>query len=117
MRKVKKRRSQWFNRWLSLRGRFILVKFILENIPIYWLSMVRIPTSILDIIRRRISTCLWLGQKVKESFHLLTWDRLAIPKDYGGWNFKNIYYFGKALVAKRLWRGLFSRSMQSDVIK
>lgn len=34
-----------------------------------------------------------------------------------GLGFQNIYYFGKALEAKRLWRGTFSVGMWNDVIR
>lgn len=32
---VEKRIGHWCNRWLTLGGRYILVKSILENIPVY----------------------------------------------------------------------------------
>jgi hypothetical protein len=37
--KLEKRLKSWSFRWLSSVGRMILVKFVLEEIPVYWLSM------------------------------------------------------------------------------
>ena len=55
VRKVQKRINQWCNRWMSLRGRLMLVKLVLVNIPVYWLSFTKIPSFILEIIRRKYS--------------------------------------------------------------
>ena len=48
IKKVENRIAHWCNRWLSLGGRFILVKYSLENIPFFWLSLSKIPIFILD---------------------------------------------------------------------
>lgn len=34
-----KRISNGCNRWLSLGGRFILIKLVLERIPVYWFTL------------------------------------------------------------------------------
>jgi hypothetical protein len=40
---------------------------------------------------------MWTGKKEKENIHLVNWKRIAKPKKIGGWGFKNIFCFGKAL--------------------
>lgn len=52
LRKIEKSIGCWTNRWISLGGRLILVKSILGNIPVYWLSLTKIPKSILNMIPR-----------------------------------------------------------------
>jgi hypothetical protein len=102
---------------LSLGGRFALVKLVLENILVYWLLLSRIPRLVLELIRRRIFRFLWSSHKEKERFHLVKWDRLARPKEFGEWGIKNIFHFGKSLATKSLWRALFTSSMWSEIIK
>jgi hypothetical protein len=114
--KVEKRISNWCHRWLSLGGKFILVKSFLESIHVYCISMAKIPKGILDRIQRRMFSFLWTGKKEKESIHLVNWNRIAKPKKNGGWGFKNIFCFGKALVAKSLWRSLMVPGMWHEVI-
>ena len=58
----------------------------------------------------------FLRNEVNESIHLVRWDSLARSKKLGGWGIKNIFYFGKALTAKSLWRSLFSDNLWSKVI-
>lgn len=73
VRKVENRITHWYNRWLTFGGRMILVKVVLENIPIYWFSLAKIPCSILDLIRRMTSNFLWVGNKRKHVYHLTKW--------------------------------------------
>jgi hypothetical protein len=37
--KYEKRIGHWCNRWLSLGGRFILIKAVLESQPMYWMAL------------------------------------------------------------------------------
>jgi len=64
--KLEKRLKYWSSRWLSRAGRVILVKSVLETIPVYWLSMAWIPKGTLEKIRKLCFKFLWGGQK--ESF-------------------------------------------------
>jgi len=101
---LKKKIANWSHRWLSLGGRATLVKVVLESILVYWLSFAKIPKIILNIIRRKIFSFLWIEKKIKEGIHLISWNKIAKPKKMGGWGLKNIFTFGKALAAKILWR-------------
>ena len=42
----------WFNCLLSRRGRLVLLKSMLESIPVYWSSIVMIPKGIPSIIHK-----------------------------------------------------------------
>jgi hypothetical protein len=46
-KKFEKRISNWSHRWLTLGGRFTLVKVVLESIHVYWLSLAKIPKGTL----------------------------------------------------------------------
>jgi len=75
-----------------------------------------IPKSVLNSIRRRMLSFLWIGKKSNEWMHLISWKNLAKPKKTGGWGIQNIFYFGKALAAKSLWRCLMVPGLWHDVI-
>jgi hypothetical protein len=106
----------WSHRWLSLGGRVILVKVVLESIYVYWISLAKIPKSVLNNIRRRMFSFLWTGKKVNEGMHLISWKKLAKPKKTGGWGIKIYFSFGKALAAKSLWRCLMVPGLWHEVI-
>jgi len=84
VRKFEKMIANWNLRWLSLGGRVTLVKVVHESIHFYWLSLAKIPKSILNIIRRRMFIFMWNRKKEKEGIQLISWDKIANPKRLGG---------------------------------
>lgn len=91
--------------------RLVLVKSMLESIPVYWMSIAHIPKGILHEVRKKLFSFLRSGRKDKERIHLVNWSILSRAKEHGGWDLKNIDLFGQALGAKCLWRLLFSKGM------
>nr|GFD50988.1 RNA-directed DNA polymerase, eukaryota, reverse transcriptase zinc-binding domain protein [Tanacetum cinerariifolium] len=47
--KVKTRLSKWKMKTLSIGGRLTLLKFVLGSIPIFHMSIFRVPSKVLDI--------------------------------------------------------------------
>jgi hypothetical protein len=74
----------WCNKWLSLGGRFILIKAVLESLAVYWMTLERIPSKITSILRRLTTNFLWNGQAGKRHFHLCSWETLCKPRSGGG---------------------------------
>jgi hypothetical protein len=64
--KFEKRISHWCNRWLSLGGRLVLIKVVLESQPVYWLALSNLPSSILNNLRQLMFNFLWSGSRKKE---------------------------------------------------
>ena len=63
LEKMESRINNWCNRWLSRAGRLVLIKSLLEAIPVYWMALAWIPKSILIKSRRICSTFLWAREK------------------------------------------------------
>jgi hypothetical protein len=104
--KIEKKIGFWCNQWLSLGGRLILVKSILESQSIFWMSLEMIQKSILNHIRQLCFSFLWGGQKANHHYHLCRWDLLARPKHCRGWGLGILTTFNTALLAYTLWRAL-----------
>jgi len=115
--KVENKIHHWSYRWLSLGGRYILCKSVLESQHVYWLSFVTIPTSILHKLRSLLYNFFWNGNREKKNYHLCRWELLARPKRRGGWGLHNIFYFGKALAASTLWRVIPKPGIWHRVLK
>ena len=96
IKRVEKKISSCYHRWLTLGRRYILINSVLESISVYWLSMENIPKRILNRIRRRMFSFMWSGKKEIDNFHLVSKDRIAKHKECREWGFKNISSFGKA---------------------
>ena len=52
LEKLDKRLKSWSHKWLSRGGRLVLVKAVLEAIPVYWMSLSWIPKGIPEEARR-----------------------------------------------------------------
>jgi len=48
LKKAKSRNGNWVCKWLSLGGRLTLIKSVLQNIHVYWLSIAKVPKFILN---------------------------------------------------------------------
>lgn len=112
----------WYYHCLSLGGRLVLLNSVLENLPVYWLTLAKVPAAILDSIRSISFNFLWSGRRDKKGKHLIAWSTLTAPKEFGGWGIRNIYWIYKALHLKSLWRalthpGLWGLLMQDKYLK
>jgi len=116
-KKIENRISHWINRYLSLGGRLTLAKAVLESIPVYWLTLYKVPVSILTGIRKRIFSFIWKGGHKNKKMHLASWEILSKPKKKGGWGLKNLSIFSQALRMKSLWRSLNANTFWSQVIR
>lgn len=61
--KTENRAKQWSYKWLSIEGRFVLIKSILMVILVYWNTLTWVPKGILARVRKVCSRFLWVGSK------------------------------------------------------
>jgi hypothetical protein len=102
---------------LTLGGRCILVKVVLESQAVFWMTLAAVPTSVLSKIRQMIYDFLWMGGRKDHGIHLCNWFQIAKPKSLGGWGLKNPFLFNRALATNSLWRVLMEDGIWHRVIK
>jgi hypothetical protein len=107
----------WKHRYLSMGGRLILIKAVLESLPVYWMALAQIPATVLKTLRQHIFSFLWSGNKKSRSFHLCKWEDLSKPKTLGGWGLKHLPMFQLALSTNTFWRLLTTPGLWSSVIR
>jgi len=88
--RVEQKIRLWCYRWLSIGGRSTLIKSVLEGIPVYWLTLFKIPLTILTVLRRYAASYLWSGNSLQDKIHLTKWSMIAKPRLLGGWGFKDL---------------------------
>jgi hypothetical protein len=109
--------SHWCNRWLTIGGRLILIKAVLESQPVYWLSLTNLPSRIHQRIHHLIFSFLWSGCKKQKKIHLCDWKLIARPKLHGGWGLRNLVCFSRALATNTLWRALMHEGLWHRILK
>jgi hypothetical protein len=115
-KKIEKRILSWSHRWLSLGGRVILVKVVLEIIYVYWLSLAKIPISVLNSIRRRMFSFLWTGKKVKGRNAFDKLEKACKTKKDWWVGYQKYLYLWESFGGKNLWRCLMMPGLWHEVI-
>ncbi|GKB23123.1 RNA-directed DNA polymerase, eukaryota, reverse transcriptase zinc-binding domain protein, partial [Tanacetum coccineum] len=116
--KVLSRLSRWKMRTLSIGGRFTILKSVLGSIPIFHMSIFKVPSNVLkslESIRNRFFN----GQDSKSrKVSWVKWDKILTSKDKGGLWVPNLYALNRGLMLKWIWRFYSQKtSLWTKVIK
>ena len=97
---------KWTNKALNLGGRLILTKTILQSIPIYMLSAIPAPASVMTNTRNIQRDFLQGKGEEKNKWALVAWDKVCKPKSHGGLGLHHLGILNRVLGAKIWWRWL-----------
>eukprot|EP00253_Pinus_taeda_P001784 PITA_01784 len=112
-----KKISAWEYKILSLAGRIILTQVVLSQLVVYWAHIFFLPASIIHKMSRISANFIWGGKSNQRKFHLSKMENISLPKNLSGWGLLDLRNFGKALLCKSLWRGIFGEGPWSITIK
>jgi hypothetical protein len=79
-----KRLSSWTYRALNLPSRLILLKVVLQALPIYAFSALAAPKFVLTTIKNLQRNFIWQGLNKEKKIALVSWEKLCRPKHQGG---------------------------------
>jgi len=82
----------------------VLLQAVLGSIPIYYLSVFKIPKKSARILEKLMRDFFWEGFGEGKSNHLVNWDEVSKSKWNGGLGVGNIIKRNMALLGKWLWR-------------
>lgn len=103
--RVWSRINSWSGKILSIAGREVLIKSVLQVIPSYAMSIFLIPQSLGNDIQKLMNSFWWgSGGGAPRGIHWLSWDKLSMHKFCGGMGFKNLHAFNLAMLGKQGWR-------------
>ena len=104
--RVEKRIQKWAFRVLNALGRLIMLKFVLQALPIYQLSGRACPKGIYSQLVGMLKKFLWQGAQTNRKWALLFWDKLLRSKAAGGLGLRDPFTLNNVLGAKLWWRWL-----------
>ncbi|RVW63495.1 putative ribonuclease H protein [Vitis vinifera] len=102
--RFRKRLTMWKRQYLSKGGRATLIRSTLSNLPIYYMSVLRLPS----LVRRRLEQIqrdfLWGGGSLERKPHLVRWKVGVLKQEERGFRIKCLSNLNKALLSKWNWR-------------
>lgn len=101
--KMMARIRQWGSRNLSYAGRMVLINSVLLTIHTYWCHFLILPKSIIKSIIGVCRAFLWKGKEDFGGPGAVAWDKICLPKAYGGLGFRCIGRWNRAALFKQVW--------------
>ncbi|KAJ0919470.1 putative RNA-directed DNA polymerase [Helianthus annuus] len=94
------RLAKWKSHLLSIGGRVVLIKSVLESLPTYFFSLYKAPKKVLSDLESMIKSFLWGGSVEERKMHWVCWDRVARHKKKGGLGLCKLKEVNIALLTK-----------------
>ena len=85
--RITKRVMGWKEKFISKAGREVLIKTIAQAIPIYSMSIFKIPKAVGDSINSTLAKYYRGQTKDEKKIHWINWKKLCTQKEKGGMGF------------------------------
>ncbi|GJW49663.1 RNA-directed DNA polymerase, eukaryota [Tanacetum coccineum] len=98
------RLSKWKMKTLSIGGRLTLLKSVLGSMPIYYMSLFKVPSQVLKKMEA-IRSHFFNGAEAHENkMCWVKWNRVLASKEKGGLGVSSYFALNRALMIKWTWR-------------
>jgi hypothetical protein len=99
-----KRFSTWVEWHMSSGVKEVLIKSVAQAIPMYIMGVFKLPAKLCEEMTQLIRRFWWAEDEDKQRVHWTAWDKLTMPKGYGGMGFQDLKLFNQPLLARQAWR-------------
>lgn len=80
------------------------MKSVLGCLPLYFFSLFRAPSLIIDLLKKLIRRFIWGGNNEKNKINWVVWKIILCDKEKRGLGFGSLYSLNWALLIKWIWR-------------
>ncbi|XP_062103007.1 uncharacterized protein LOC133813999 [Humulus lupulus] len=103
LHKFRLKMQNWASRHLSFTGRIQLIHSVLLGLRNYWMTIFVLPQSIIKEIEKLCRGFLWGTSGQRSKIHIPSWQKVCLPKAYGGLEFRDGASWNRAVLAKYVW--------------
>jgi hypothetical protein len=97
---IRGRLGSWGNKYVSLGGRIVLINAVLNAIPIFYLSYLKMPNKVWKELVRIQRAFLWAGLSKVNKTCWVKWDVICRPKSEGGLGVRDLRLVNISLLSK-----------------
>ncbi|KAG2685838.1 hypothetical protein I3760_10G144400 [Carya illinoinensis] len=115
--KIRNKVSGWKTRLLSAGGKLILLKHVLLSLPIYLLSVVQVPKSVLNSINRILSNFFWGESDGSPKRKWCAWNKICKPIKEGGLGVRDLEEVQNSLHMKFAWKIITENSLWAQFFR
>ncbi|CAL5335104.1 unnamed protein product [Camellia sinensis] len=77
-----------------------LVKAVTSSLPVYYLSLFRLPEGVAKEFERLQASFLWGGSTLRRKIHMVRWEELCKSVEQGGLGIRKVRDVNKCLLLK-----------------
>lgn len=104
MDRLGKNLAGWKPKLLGPDARLAIIKHVLMTLPLYFMSVLELPSWAIKEIERKCRGFLWKGdENAAGTCSLVAWDKLCLPFENGGLGIKDLRLMGVALRTRWPW--------------
>eukprot|EP00253_Pinus_taeda_P021755 PITA_21755 len=112
LEKLEAKLSLWTHRSLNMASRLILIKAVLQSMPLYLFSILAAPKGILKAIKKLQRNFLWGCSGPNRKWALVKWEKACLPKNGGGIGLRDPEHSNKIMGSKMWWKWLSNPDTQ-----
>ena len=103
LERIRMRLSTWGNKYISLGGRIVLLNLLLNSLPIFYLSFLKMPTKVIKMVEGIQRRILWGGVGGPRKICWVKWRTICQTRRNGGLGVRDIKLVNLSLPAKWKW--------------
>ncbi|XP_078151441.1 uncharacterized protein LOC144546765 [Carex rostrata] len=104
LEKFSSRLQAWQGRLLSHAGRVVVIKSVLQSLPIYYMATSLIPQGVLTKIEVLIRGFFWGKQDRAHYLAYVAWKKIKAPIEDDGLGLRDLGKVNEAMLMKSLWK-------------
>jgi len=106
LERLESRLLLWTHRSLNMASRLVLIKAVLQSMPLYLFSILAAPKWVLKAIKKLQRNFLWGSSGLNRKWALVKWEKACIPKKAGGIGLRDPEHSNVIMGAKIWWKWL-----------